>query len=155
MTDLGPRAASDCGPQLRTIARRSVHESRNALNGLVVNVEVVRSRLARSGNNEDVLAFAESAAAQGEASVRMTEGVGALLSLIVGAIDAGGRLRCSAVSTSPETLRFELEPGIAERVLPSLTVLGMAVGFSAETSDAETVILSFPEPSSAANKKHE
>ncbi len=132
-----------------------MHETRNALNGLVVNLEVVRSRLSRSSDNEDVLEFAENAAAQGEASVRMSEGVGALLSLIAGAVGAGGRLRCSAVATSPETLRFELEPGVAERVLPSLVVLGTAVGFTAETSGAETIILRFPEPSSAANTQHE
>jgi len=155
VTDLGPRAASDCGPRLRTIARRSVHESRNALNGLVVNLEVVRSRLSRSSNKEDVLAFAESAAAQGEVSVQMSEGVGALLSLIIGAVDARGRLRCSAMSESPEKLRFDLEPGLAERVLPPLTVLGTAVGFTAETSGADAVILSFPEQSSAGHKRHE
>ena len=125
------------------------------MNGLVVNLEVVRSRLSRSSTNEDLLGFAQSAAAQGEASVRMSEGVGALLSLIVGAVDAGGRLRCSAVSASPEKFRFDLEPGVAERVLPPLTVLGAAVGFTAETSGSNAVILSIPEQSSAGHKKHE
>jgi hypothetical protein len=127
------------------------------LNGLVVNLEVVRSRLARSGGYEDLLDFAEHAAAQGEAAVRITEGLGSLLSLILGSVDESGVLRCST-SVAPATLRFELEPGAAERVLPALTLLGKAAGFTAETSDSHTVILSFPElgePVSAEQKSHE
>ena len=151
---MSPGAASDCIPQLRNVVRRSVHESRNALNGLVVNLEVVRSRLARSGDYEDLLAFAEHAAAQGEASVQITEGLGALLSLILGSVDRSGVLRCSA-SASPAMLRFELEPGAAERVVPALTVLGNATGFTAETSGSDTVILSFPESGSTGQKSHE
>ena len=154
MTDIGPGAASDCIPQLRNVARRSVHESRNALNGLVVNLEVVRSRLARSGDYEDLLAFAEHAAAQGETSVQITEGIGALVSLILGSVDASGVLRCSA-SVSPAKLRFDLDAGVAERVIPALTALGKVVGFTAETSGAEAVILSFPEPSSTEHTPHE
>lgn len=149
-------AASDCIPQLRNVARRSVHESRNALNGLVVNLEVVRSRLARSGDYEDLLAFAEHAAAQGEASVQITEGLGALLSLILGSLDEHGVLHSTFVS--PATLQFELEPGVAERVVPALTVLGKAAGFTAETSDSHTVILSFlerGERGSTEQKSHE
>jgi hypothetical protein len=153
VTDIGPGATSDCVPQLRNVARRSVHESRNALNGLAVNLEVVRSRLARSGD-KDLLAFAEHAAAQGETSIQITEGLGALLSLIVGSVDESGVLRCSA-SESPATLRFELEPGVAERVGPALTVLGKAAGFTAETSGAHTIILSFPELGSTEQISHE
>jgi hypothetical protein len=124
------------------------------LNGLVVNLEVVRSRLSHSGDEADVLVFAEQAAAQGEESVQITEAVGALLALIVGSVDGGGRLRCSSASTAPAAIRFDLEPGVAERVLPGLRVLGKSVGFTAETSGAETVILSFPDISSAESKKH-
>ena len=150
---MSPGAASDCIPQLRNVARRSVHESRNALNGLVVNLEVVRSRLARSGDYEDLLAFAEHAAAQGEASVQITEGLGALLSLILGSVDGNGMLRCSA-SVSPATLRFDLEPDAADRVIPALTLLGKTAGFTAETSGSHTVILSIPEHSSTEQKSH-
>lgn len=132
-----------------------MHESRNALNGLVVNLEVVRSRLARADHKQDVLAFAEQAASQGEESVKLTEAVGALLSLVLGSVDGNGRLRCSRISAHPEAIRFELEPGIAERVLPGLEALGRKTGFMAETSGSETVILSFPEHSSAESKKHE
>jgi len=141
--------------QLRSVARRSVHQSRNALNGLVVNLEVVRSRLARSGDEAKVLAFAEQAAAQGEQSVQLTEALAALLSLIVGSIDRTGKLRCSTALAAPAAIRFDLEPGVAERVLPGLRVLGTSVGFTAETSGAETVILSFPELSSTESRKQE
>jgi hypothetical protein len=132
-----------------------VHESRNALNGLVVNLEVVRSRLARADAKQDLLTFAEQAAAQGEESVKLTEAVGALLTLVLGSVDDTGRLRCSRISAGPEAVRFELEPGVAERVIPALKTLGRKTGFMAETSGAETVILSFPEHSSAVSKRHE
>ena len=92
--------------------------------------------------------------AQGETSVQITEGIGALLSLILGSVDGSGVLRCSA-SASPATLRFGLDAGLAERVVPALTALGKVVGFTAETSGAETVILSFPEPSSTEHPTHE
>jgi hypothetical protein len=154
VTDAAEAALSDCIAQLRNVVRRSVHESRNALNGLVVNLEVVRSRLARSGDEADVLAFAEQAAAQGEESVRLTEAVGALLALIVGSVDGEGRLRCSSASTAPAEIRFGLEPGVAERVLPGLRTLGKSVGFTAETSGAEAVILSFPDISTPESKEH-
>ncbi len=153
MTDAAGAAPADCVAQLRNVVRHSVHESRNALNGLVVNLEVVRSRLSRAGDEAEVLAFAEQAALQGEESVRLTEAVGALLALIVGSVDGGGRLRCSASSTAPTAIRFDLEPGVAERVLPGLRTLGKSVGFTAETFGAETVILSFPDSSSAESKK--
>jgi hypothetical protein len=135
--------------------RRSVHESRNALNGLVVNLEVVRSRVARSRDEPEVLTFAEQAVAQGEQSVQLTEAVAALLSLIVGSVDKTGRLRCSNILATPAAIRFEVESGVAERVIPGLRVLGKSVGFTAETSGAETVILSFPELSSTESKKLE
>lgn len=132
-----------------------MHESRNALNGLVVNLEVVRSRLTRSRSDEDVLTFAEQAVAQSEESVKLTEAVGALLSLILGSVDEGGRLRCSRVPTTSAAIRFDLDPGVAARVIPGLEALGRTLHFTAEASGAETVILSFPEHSSAESKKHE
>ena len=132
-----------------------MHESRNALNGLVVNLEVVRSRLARADDRQNVMTFAEQAAEQSEESVKLTEGVGALLSLVLGSVDDTGRLRCSRVSAGLEEIRLEVEAGVAERVLPGLEALGKKTGFMAEMSGAEAVILSFPEHSSAESRKLE
>jgi len=55
---------------VREIIRRAGHEIRNALNGVAVNVEVVRSRSGREGSAKDLTSFADHASAQvREASV--------------------------------------------------------------------------------------
>ncbi len=115
---------------------------------------MVRSRLARAGGDDKILPFAEQAMAQAEDSVRISEAVGALLSLITGAIDTDGRLRCARTVAALPELRFEVDNGTAERVLPGLQALGRAVGFGAETRGG-AVILSFPQASSAEFRKQE
>ena len=133
-------------PQLRGLVRGSAHETRNALNGLVVNLEVVRSRLARNGGQESLLAFAETAAAQAEETVRLNEASASLLQLVAGSIGENGELRC-VHSMGPEpSLQFELDVSTAERVLPGLRTLGKVLGFNARTRDG-AVILSFPQTS--------
>ncbi|HVD59714.1 MAG TPA: hypothetical protein VNC11_02505, partial [Gemmatimonadaceae bacterium] len=70
---------------LESIVRSSNHETRNSLNGLMVNLEVVRSRLARQSDDsskQDVLSFAEQAVEQAESVARLFEGVSALILLI-------------------------------------------------------------------------
>ncbi|HLV26264.1 MAG TPA: hypothetical protein VKZ41_08105 [Gemmatimonadales bacterium] len=65
------------------LARRSSHEIRNALNAVAVNLEVARSRLERSEQQDDTLAksvapFARSAAEQLEVLAGLTESFMAL-----------------------------------------------------------------------------
>jgi hypothetical protein len=125
------------------------------LNGVVVNLEVVRSRLARAaGGSQDVLPFAEQAMAQAEESVRLNEAVGSLLMLISGAVDSNGDLRCARTAGEPSGLRLEVDRGTADRVLPGLRTLGKALGFSAETHGG-AVILTFPQDSSTEIKERE
>ena len=65
---------------LQRIAGRASHEVKNALNGVAVNLEVVRSRTARAGQTTDTVArFAESAAEQFE---RVSAQAEALLALM-------------------------------------------------------------------------
>ena len=82
MTDARHRAGE--APQAtREILRRAGHEIRNALSGAAVNIEVVRTRLAREAPPKDVSAFAERAAAQiGEAS-SLSDGLLALVASIL------------------------------------------------------------------------
>lgn len=133
-------------PQLRGLVRGSAHETRNALNGLVVNLEVVRSRLARNGGQESLLAFAETAAAQAEETVRLNEASASLLQLVAGSIGKNGELRCVHSMEPEPSLRFELDVSTAERVMPGLRTLGNVLGFNARTRDG-AVILSFPQTS--------
>lgn len=150
MIDSGADSRSDWLAGLRDIVRGSVHETRNALNGLVVNLEVVRSRLARAApavsEKDEVLSFAEQAASQAEAASKLSEGVGALLSLLAASVDETGRVRC-AKGMGGSTIEFDVDEATAERLLPRLEALGAQAGFTAE-NDGGAVILSFPKTSS-------
>src|SRR5690606_17347585 len=65
-------------PALQELARRTSHEVRNALNGVSVNLEVIRSRLERAAESGDevaasVVPFARSAAEQLDQLAGITE----------------------------------------------------------------------------------
>jgi hypothetical protein len=126
------------------------------LNGVVVNIEVVRSRLARAavsgGPKQDVLSFAGQAASEAEVAAKLNEGVGALLSLIAASVDSDGRLRCT--SENPSSIRFEVESATAERLLPWLEALGKAAGFAADKRGG-AVILSIPKTGESESQGHE
>lgn len=155
VTDQTGAGEPDWLPRLREVIRGSAHETRNALNGVVVNLEVVRSRLARAaGGSEDILPFAEQAIAQAEESVKLNEAVGSLLLLISGAVDSNGDLRCACTAGEPSGLRFEVDRDTADRVLPGLRTLGQSLGFGAETHDG-AVIFTFRRDSRTAFKEHE
>ena len=101
MTDQPQAVQPDWLPRLREVIRGSAHETRNALNGLVVNLEVVRSRLARAADGSpEILPFAEQAMGQAEESVKLNEAVGSLLLLISGAVDSNGLLHCAQAPAS-------------------------------------------------------
>jgi hypothetical protein len=65
---------------VRAIVRRAGHEIRNALNGVAVNVEVVRSRVGRQGvTKEDLSSFAERASSQIAEASALNDGLLALI----------------------------------------------------------------------------
>ena len=108
-------------PLLSRISRASGHELRNALNALVVNLEVVRSRTSGS----DAAHFVEQSVQQSEESVRLAEASIALLDLVTKAIGPDGVLRCDR--EAGETLAFDVseEDAVrAERLLKPLADRG-------------------------------
>jgi len=134
-------------PVVRGVADRSAHEIRNALNGVVVNLEVVRSRL-EGGEAElaPTALFLEQAIGQSEESVRLVEPSLALLDLLLGSVDARGEVRCELLTE--RTVRFRTSEIEASRVVRSLQPLAGRAGISAET-DGTAVILSISHKSSA------
>ena len=78
------RTAEDAGverlwlAELQRISEAAAHELRNALNGVSVNLEVVRSRAGREGAAASLGSFAEAAAGQLEQVIAMTEALVAL-----------------------------------------------------------------------------
>jgi hypothetical protein len=112
---------------------------RNALNGLVVNLEVVRAQTSSSG--VAVEPFMSQAVAQSEESIRLAESAIALLAMVVGAVGVDGRIQCTLVGEN----NLSIESGSdAERYTTALAPLAARGVMSAERSGS-TVILRIPE----------
>lgn len=142
MIDQPPDATAPWLPLLRELARRSAHETRNALNGLVVNLEVVRGRIGGAAHElEGVAPFVQEAAAQSEESVRLAEASVALMDLVLGAVGSDGRMRCEL--DGPRTLRIMATDAEADRAVRAMHPLAARAGLGAEC-DGPAVILSFP-----------
>ena len=138
MTDKAAGTGASWIETLEALSRVTGHELRNALNGLVVNLEVVRSLTIDTKAQQ----FAEQAVAQSEESVRVAESAIALLQLVVGAIGQDGAVRCSL--DSPGTVRIassEAETHRAARAMAGLAARGVV---TADVSDS-AVILSISE----------
>lgn len=119
------------------------HELRNALNALVVNLEVVRSGIA--GTPLPVQPFIAQAVQQSEESVRMAESTIAILSLIAGAVREDGVLRGS--STGARTFSIQAASGESERIKRALLPLASRTGIRVDTADS-AIILTIPDTSS-------
>ena len=143
MQDSVPRWA----PVLRDFARASGHELRNALNALVVNLEVVRSRAGSLDAQSQQ--FVTQAVEQSEESVRLAEGSIALLNMIVSAVGEAGVLDIQY--SEPRGAQLTTNEADAARVARALEPLARRTGFGANTSGA-SVILSIPDKSPGTNE---
>lgn len=76
----------------QAIASRTAHEIKNTLNGVAVNLEVVRSRLGRPAGAapSPAATFAETASAQFELLTRQTEALLALMRPVPAPVDIAG-----------------------------------------------------------------
>lgn len=126
---------------LRGVVHASGHELRNALNALVVNLEVVRSRVS---DDESVRPFVDEAVRQSEESVRLAEGAIVLLNFVVDAMGDGRALRIESIGAN--SARIEGSETEVQRLVASLRALTARTPVGAEWSDA-AVILSIPESS--------
>jgi signal transduction histidine kinase len=142
VTDARPRLKE--APQaVREIIRRAGHEIRNALNGIAVNVEVVRSRSGSERATKDLTSFAERASAQvGEASA-LTDGLLALVNSLLAAM-AAGTLKTSRHGAGS---RIELMIYGDKRasVLSDIERLTSRVGVGIERDDERVILTILPE----------
>ena len=137
MTDAGQGGADVWLPALEKIARASGHELRNALNALVVNLEVVRSRV----SDPQTRPFVDQAVAQSEESVRLAEAAVAILNLVVGAVGADGAMRCA--HSADGGVRIEAAGAEVERLVRAVRALESRGAVRVDTSES-AVILSTP-----------
>ncbi|HEX6574208.1 MAG TPA: histidine kinase dimerization/phospho-acceptor domain-containing protein [Gemmatimonadaceae bacterium] len=140
MTDDG--AGTEWVPVIRDIARASGHELRNALNGLVVNLEVVRAK--SSELDEQTRQFLSQAIEQADQTARLAEGAIALLNMVVAALNDAGQMQ--ARLTGPQTISVEAGEAEASRIVRHLAPLSSRSSVTADVSGG-AVILSIPDKS--------
>ena len=137
MTDA--RRAAEVLQAVREIIRRAGHEIRNALNGIAVNTEVVRSRSARETSPQEVASFAERALSQvGEASA-LTDGLLALVNSVLDAQTAG-TLKKARGHGAGSRIELMIYGEGATGIVSEIERLASRVGVSVE-QDGERVIL--------------
>jgi hypothetical protein len=122
-------------PVLTKISRASGHEMRNALNALVVNLEVVRTL---TPGDAPPAEFVRQAVAQGEESVRLAEAVIGLLDIVTRSLDDAGRLRCELASAS--SVRLAAGEEVAHRASRLLAPLAERGAVGVDTSGSAVIL---------------
>ncbi|HKC82178.1 MAG TPA: hypothetical protein VKB91_13360 [Gemmatimonadaceae bacterium] len=143
MTDARSRAR-EAPEAVREIIRRAGHELRNALNGVAVNVEVVRSRSARDGSAKELTAFADRASAQvGEASA-LTDGLIALVGSVLSA-QAAGTLKSTGGHGSGAAVEFSIHGDAAPVVVSDIERLASRIAVGVEQHGPRVILRILPE----------
>jgi hypothetical protein len=134
--------AGEAPQATREIFRRAGHEIRNALSGAAVNIEVVRSRLGREAPAQDVVTFAERAAAQiGEAS-SLSDGLLAL----VGALARGLEQPPSGSANGGESrIELMIYGDASAAVVSDIERLASRIGVGVEQHAQRVILTILPE----------
>jgi hypothetical protein len=132
-------AKADALEIVREITRRAGHEIRNALSGVAVNVEVVKSRAARGGTGSDLAQFADRAALQVGVASGLTDGLLCLVSSVLAA-QADGTLRSLPPKGTGSRIELTVYGDRASITLSGIRHLADTIGVAVE-EDAERVIL--------------
>ena len=147
MTDDSARAKADALDIVREIVRRAGHEIRNALNGVAVNVEVVRSRVARPGGERgsgkagatEIVSFAERAGAQVGEAASLTNGLLSLVGIVLAA-EAQGALHSATGGSAGSRIELMIYGDRASALVSDIKHLADRIGVGIE-QDAGRVIL--------------
>jgi hypothetical protein len=144
VTDDPARAKADALDIVREIIRRAGHEIRNALNGVAVNVEVVRSRVAREGPATEITSFAERAGGQIGQATLLTNGLLSLVGVVLSA-EAEGRLRPKPGAGGESRIELMIYGDRASGFVSDIKHLADRIGVGIEQSDARVILTVSPE----------
>jgi hypothetical protein len=145
VTDGPARAKADTLDIVREIIRRAGHEIRNALNGVAVNVEVVRSRVARpdggsgKGGATEIASFAERAASQVGEATSLTNGLLSLVGVVL-STEAQEKLRSVPGAGGGSRIELMIYGDRASVFVSDIKHLAECIGVGVEQG-AERVIL--------------
>ena len=146
MTDAPGGPESDALAVVREIVRRSGHEIRNALNGVAVNVEVVRSRHGRQGAGDEVSSFADRAAADVAKASALTNAVLATVGAVLAALARGGIT--SPGHGNPSEIEVMIYGGRAPVFVSEIAQLAQDIGVSVEQRGQSVILRVLPEDKS-------
>jgi hypothetical protein len=142
VTDARGRA-NEAPETVREIIRRAGHELRNALSGIGVNVEVVRSRAGREPALE-LTSFAERASAQVEEASKLTDGLLALVGSVLAA-QAAGTLKEVAGHGAGSRIELMIYSEAAAAVVSDIERLGSRIGVAVEQHGRSVILTILPE----------
>ncbi len=119
--------------------RRAGHEIRNALNGVAVNVEVVRSRSSGDASSRDLASFAEHAMIQvGEVSA-LTDGLLALVNSVLTA-QAAGTLKSPGHHGAGSRIELMIYGDAASTLVSDIERLTSRIGVGVEQDDQRVIL---------------
>jgi hypothetical protein len=145
VTDDSARAKADALDIVREIIRRAGHEIRNALNGVAVNVEVVRSRVAQreagkeKGAPAEIASFAERAGTQIGEATALTNGLLSLVGIVLAA-EAQNALHSATGGSGGSRIELMIYGDRATALVSDIKHLADRIGIGIE-QDAKRVIL--------------
>jgi hypothetical protein len=121
--------------------RRAGHELRNALSGVAVNVEVVRSRIARPGGGQvdELTSFASRASAGVEEASALTDGMLALVSSLLTA-QAAGTLKEPAGHGAGTRIELMIYGDTAPAIVSDIERLASRIGVGVEQHGARVIL---------------
>lgn len=143
MTDARSRPKE--APQaVREIIRRAGHEIRNALNGVAVNVEVVRSRSGREGAAKDLTPFADRASAQVREASVLADGLLAFVSVVLAA-QAAGTLKTAGGRGAEGRIELMISGDSAAGLVSDIERLASRIGVGVEQHGPRVIFTILPE----------
>jgi hypothetical protein len=126
------------------MVRRAGHELRNALSGVAVNAEVVRSRSERGAVTSELTPFAERAQLQVGVATMLSNGLLALInSVLVAAAD--GSLKSASGHGAGSQMELMIYGDRREAVLSEIRRLASLIGVSVEEHDQRVILKLLPE----------
>jgi hypothetical protein len=143
VTDARSRA-KEAPEAVREIIRRAGHELRNALNGVAVNVEVVRSRSAREGPAKELTSFADRASAQVSEASALTDGLIALVGSVLSA-QAAGTLKSTGGHGAGAAVELSIHGDAAAVVVSDIERLASRIAVGVEQHGQRVILRILPE----------
>jgi len=128
---------------VREIIRRAGHEIRNALNGVAVNVEVVRSRSGREGSAKDLTSFADHASAQVREASVLADGLLAFVNAVLEAQSSGTLKTSGRGGEARIELMIYGDP--AAGLVSDIERLASRIGVGVEEHDHRVILRILPE----------